>query len=308
MCLKRSFKCLTSCIIVCVVLLLTLVITAVVLMNLTPNKLGFGNKDIFDDTSLAEMGLADLKIKDLTKGMLNLRKFEESDVIKNPFNSNNEASIAKDNIKNSNINGNNVNFSSVITNKVVYDNVYMLTYQDTTLAFILNAGLNTFSQNGSNTLSLYGIQVREVSITNNSTPHAKIVFTFPNFKSKTFIDSKVFKDFANSPVIALDFDFTVSSDGFVAIAQNSKNSSLSCVINNNNKMITTYFNYLFDSQTEGGINAINEIISESFINIINNLGQVGNASTLENKVVQCTPSFGSGAISNGIISLITYNE
>lgn len=305
MCIKRSFKCFFSCVITCVVLLLVFPITALVLMNQTPEKLKFGDKKLIGDKSLADMGLSNLKLKDLTQGLVNLREFDENDFIVNTYNTNAEAQIAKENIKQSSLDSLNVNFASVLTDKVTYDNAYMLTYKDTTLAFILNSALNTTSQTNSREIPLKGIHVKELSITNNSVPHAKILLSFPSFEDSSFKDSKVFGGFANSPLITLEFDFSVSAEGSVSIAENGENKAISCLINDGDKMITAYFNHLIKGQNMV-IDEISDIVSDSFVHLLNNLGQIGKADVLDNNVVQGTAYFGSDAISNGKITIITY--
>lgn len=72
------------------------VIAFVVVINLTPRQLGLQGLEISGET-IEDMGLADLKIKDIYKSINNLSKVKEEDIVQNSYDDTEQKGKAKDN-------------------------------------------------------------------------------------------------------------------------------------------------------------------------------------------------------------------
>lgn len=294
---KRPTKCLFSCLIVFVTIILALTVSILVLMNQTPSKLKISDKKFFGKYSFTDIGLENLKIKEITHGISKLRNFNENSFISRPFDTNKEAQNATAKLNGSNYQGDSINLHSLLTEKAIYDNAYLINYNDTTLAFIFNSVLSGTNDN---------VLIKEVSFSNEKTPVVRIVISFPEIKADFAQSSLFLSGFSNSPLVTLSFNLTVSSDGTAIIPENEKNKKVNVIVNDGDKMITTYFNHVFKQRTKKTLVSVCEKIAENFIIVLNNLGKIGTANTNDGNVIQGTPSFDASAIAKSTISLISH--
>lgn len=158
-------KCLFKVLIFFVVLIAIVAIAAGVLVTRTPRQLKIQDKAFMGGESFESLGLADTKFIDIYKSYKNLSKIEESDVVHNPYNSTEESPKLHANTQNSDFNE--AEMSTLATKKIIYNNVYMITYDDTTLAHLTNEAIKQ-AKGGNNTLNNMGFTVNELTIINDT--------------------------------------------------------------------------------------------------------------------------------------------
>lgn len=102
-----------------IAIVLILVIAFAVVINLTPRQLGIADLKI-EGKTVEEMGIADTKIVDIYKSVKSLSKVNESDVVTNTYDEEQEKDKSQDKFSGSSLDGKE-DYSSIISGKVEYD-------------------------------------------------------------------------------------------------------------------------------------------------------------------------------------------
>ncbi|MBO5776005.1 MAG: hypothetical protein J6R35_01385, partial [Clostridia bacterium] len=137
-CLKG---CIITPIITFIVLVLIIVIGVTVVLNMTPEKLGLADMELFEGETLRSLGLADVKIKEVFKLIKSIMdEPDESTIVTNKFDAQTEQTTTNSVVSGSNIvqADGSIDYSAMLENKVVYTEEKLLKYNDTTLAYIFN--------------------------------------------------------------------------------------------------------------------------------------------------------------------------
>ncbi len=178
--MKIFLKIILSIVIIAVIL----IIPAVVVINLTPQQLNFADKEIYQSNSMRSLGLADTKLIDIFKFMKSFANTKEGDIVTNPYVESTEKGNAEVNFNDvSNIpkdaTSGEPTYSSMLTQPVLFDKVYQLSFSDTTLAYIFNKMISeistsTTSNESFNFLAQINATISEISIINATETKASL--------------------------------------------------------------------------------------------------------------------------------------
>ena len=319
MALGKSLKGLFIALIVIVVIALILGIVAAVLLNMTPNKLGFGDKVIISGESFNSLGLGDTKLINIIKQFKSIYKPDESAIVKNGYSAKTQEPIAESYLSTgsnvSTVDGK-VDYASLITSTVKYDREYLLTYDDKTLAYIFDQMVK--SSDGSNA-ALKAIRemnatIKEVSITkSNGEAKFRVVLAASLAKFKNQIPSQLGS--LSKIVKVPDTVYMVSYLKLDAVDSSGKLvlSSISLKLNDQSEGITKAVLKVLSS--EAGLSGdseaeINKNVAEAISTIISHLGKVGTATEIDAATKEITGSarIGETGVMNGKISVVTHKQ
>lgn len=296
-------KCCFGCLIAILVIVIACVVCGFVVLNTTPLKLGISETDLVGDVSISDLGLENEKLKDLLTALASLNSFEDSSVVTNPYYPN-EDQNAIDNLSKSSIyEAEELNYFALVTQKATYNQKYMYSYSDRTLAYILNSAIN-----GSIPSVNFGVSdatVKEVSITNiGDRGHAKIILSIP-FQTES--EMNVFE--IDHVLFTVEFDFVANyMDGNLVLYTVDDKFEPQTKINDGNIIMTAIIEHQLNQALEGGMSTVATKTANAFIKVLSNLGKVGTATINSDKVVVDSEQIGTVGIKNGSISFITFVE
>lgn len=292
--------------ILCIVVIV--VVAAVVVVNLTPRQLKLEDLSLGNMT-IEELGIADTKILEIIKSITNIGKVEEDDVVNRPFDSTAEKEKAEGNLDNSSVSEGSL--SDILKDKVVYDKRYLLTYQDTTIAYMLDSAIHD-AENPSEAIAVLQdahISVKEIAITKKDSNGAiRIVAEINLGDFKAQIEDKLgaAKSFLTVPgkvFLVSELDFTVDSNG----KMQTTSKSLSINGNNEDPVSKAIIQVVLSNMEEGmTLEKLNGYMGSALSEIIYNLGAIGEATVTEGNVVEGEPTLGIGGIKENAISVITH--
>lgn len=292
--------------ILCIVVIV--VVAAVVVVNLTPRQLKLEDLSLGNMT-IEELGIADTKILEIIKSITNIGKVKEDDVVNRPFDSTAEKEKAEGNLDNSSVSEGSL--SDILKDKVVYDKRYLLTYQDTTIAYMLDSAIHD-AENPSEAIEVLQdahISVKEIAITKKDSNGAiRIVAEINLGDFKTQIEDKLgaAKSFLTVPekvFLVSELDFTVDSNG----KMQTTSKSLSINGNNEDPVSKAIIQVVLSNMEEGmTLEKLNGYMGSALSEIIYNLGAIGEATVTEGNVVEGEPTLGIGGIKENAISVITH--
>lgn len=319
MAVGKALKGLFIAIIVIVVIALILGIVAAVLLNMTPNKLGFGDTAIINGESFNSLGLGDTKIINIMKQFKSIYKPDESAIVKNGYSAKMQAPVAESNLSmGSNVStvDGKVDYASLITSTVKYDKEYLLTYDDKTLAYIFDQMVR--QSDGSNaaikTINEMKATVKEVSITkSNGEAKIRIVLAASLAKFKDQINNELgtFANIVKVPdtvymVSYLKID-AVDADGKLVLSSESLklNDQSEGVTKAVLKVLSSEAGLSGDSEAE-----INKNVADAISTIVSHLGKVGTATEIDATTKEITGSarIGETGVMNGKISVVTHKN
>lgn len=319
MAVGKALKGLIIAIIVIVVIALILGIVAAVLLNMTPNKLGFGDTAIINGESFNSLGLGDTKLINIIKQFKSIYKPDESAIVKNGYSAKTQEPVAESNLSTgsnvSTVDGK-VDYASLITSTVKYDKEYLLTYDDKTLAYIFDQMVR--SSDGSNaalkTINEMKATVKEVSITkSNGEAKFRIVLAASLARFKDQINNELGK-FANVVKVP-DTVYMVSYLKLDAVDANGKLvlSSESLKLNDQSEGVTKAVLKVLSSEAglSGNSEAeINKNVADAISTIVSHLGKVGTATEIDATTKEITGSarIGETGVMNGKISVVTHKQ
>lgn len=296
-------KCCFGCLIAILVIVIACVVCGFVVLNTTPLKLGISETDLVGDVSISDLGLENEKLKDLLTALASLNSFEDSSVVTNPYYPS-EDQNAIDNLSKSSIyEAEELNYFTLVAQKATYNQKYMYSYSDRTLAYILNSAIN-----GSIPSVNFGVSdatVKEVSITNiGDRGHAKIILSIP-FQTES--EMNVFE--IDHVLFTVEFDFVANyMDGNLVLYTVDDKFEPQTKINDGNIIMTAIIEHQLNQALEGGMSTVATKTANAFIKVLSNLGKVGTATINSDKVVVDSEQIGTVGIKNGSISFITFVE
>ena len=292
--------------ILCIVVIV--VVAAVVVVNLTPRQLKLEDLSLGNMT-IEELGIADTKILEIIKSITNIGKVEEDDVVNRPFDSTAEKEKAEGNLDNSSVSKGSL--SDILKDKVVYDKRYLLTYQDTTIAYMLDSAIHD-AENPSEAIEVLQdahISVKEIAITKKDSNGAiRIVaeINLGDFKAQIEDKLGVAKSFLTVPekvFLVSELDFTVDSNG----KMQTTSKSLSINGNNEDPVSKAIIQVVLSNMEEGmTLEKLNGYMGSALSEIIYNLGAIGEATVTDGNVVEGEPTLGIGGIKENAINVITH--
>ena len=300
-------------------LLLVLLIVAIVvggvggiLITRTPRELGMQGFMI-NNVTLEEMGISDVKIIDIIKSFSSFLGVEESDMVKHPYDDATEKAQSDNKFEGSSLKDVE-DYSSVLTTKVVYDNEYLIEYNDSTLAYIINNAIHTLVNESENENVKFmkdaNITIKEMTITKTGEiAELRYVCKMELASLKDQIQSSlgVFSSILSVPdsvYIVTSYNFTVdSTTGQMIITP----KDVFFNGNQDDQVINAIIDVIVDSIE--GVESIDDIsakIGEATRDIMFHLGKIGTATVGENSLITGDIVFGMNGVNNSKMSFITH--
>lgn len=300
------------CVLLAIILLIGLAILIVV--NLTPNQLGFGDKAILEGESMQSLGLGDTKLIDIAKAFKVIYSPDEQQIVKNRYDGTTEADNAKTQLANSDAisGGGVIDYSSLYTGKIIYGKEYYHIYDDKTLAFLFAKAVSSATESYPDLKAIKDMNatVKEFTVNSNSSGKSiRVVLEadISSFKSAIEEAISVVKSFVKIPSKVYIVSYLkitgVDGDGRLAL------SPASLKINDTDTTASEAILKMLSSEIGSGGEStvvINQRIAGAVGDMIFNLGKVGTATADENHVINGNSSIGISGVLPGSIGLISH--
>lgn len=299
--------------------------------NATPEKLNIADTKLINDQTFRSLGFADTPFKDIYKQLRALVKNDNSNIVTNSPTDADKTSAESnlDNTSSLDDGEGNIDYTLLLTTQTEYDGQYLLSYDDTTLAYIFNQVVEGSIENASNSsaggveyMKKIGAQVNEITITRETAAESadlRIVMSINSAGLKDQIRNSIGGALANilpiPDVIYLVAYYSLTPDE----ANNRKLAceSVNLKINDTENAVSAAIFTLLASQTGGETSdmtesekkaVVNDKIGDAFVGIVYNLGNLGTAAVVPgtNQVSTGYPIlYGDGGLQNGKITVIT---
>lgn len=303
---KKSRSLLKILLSIIIFLVLSVLVVGVVLINLTPKQLKLDSIKI-NNTTIGELGLGKVKLINIYSGFKSLSKTKESSIVANGFNEQTEKSNADVNFDNSSVNRSE-NYTSILYSPVYYDDVYLIEFNDKTLAFILNdIIINSVDDSNIDFLQKANIQLKELSINqidSNYSLHVVCKMDITEHAKSIKKDLGFLKNIISIPnvlYLVCDYDIAVSSDGVLQLTGNS------ITINGKDKPVNNAILEIATKQVSNDALTTDILDKISYLieNVINNLGSVGSARVNDYNVVEGGIFYGVEGLAKNKLYIIT---
>lgn len=289
-----------------IAIVLILVIAFAVVINLTPRQLGIADLKI-EGKTVEEMGIADTKIVDIYKSVKSLSKVNESDVVTNTYDEEQEKDKSQDKFSGSSLDGKD-DYSSIISGKVEYDTKKIVEYDDVTLAYIFNNAVQNGADSSSDAVKVLkdaNVVVKEITIgVSDGKGTMRIVSMVELGQYKSDIENalgaaKALFKVPEKVYIVSEISFTVDETNGKMI---SKSESV-CVNGNNDDPVTKAILNVIVGKIDGvdSVDGLNEKLGEAVSAVTYNLGGIGGVATDENIYV-----YGMSGVKDHKLSLVTH--
>lgn len=289
-----------------VAIVLILVIAFAVVINLTPRQLGVADLKI-EGKTVEEMGIADTKIVDIYKSVKSLSKVNESDVVTNTYDEEQEKDKSQDNFSGSSLDGKD-DYSSIISGKVEYDTKKIVEYDDVTLAYIFNNAVQNGTDSSSDAVKVLkdaNVVVKEITIgVSDEKGTMRIVSMVELGQYNSDIENalgaaKAFFKVPEKVYIVSEISFTVDETNGKMI---TKSESI-CVNGNNDDPVTKAILNVIVGKIDGvdSVDGLNEKLGEAVSAVTYNLGGIGGVVMDEDIYV-----YGICGVRDHKLSLVTH--
>ena len=317
--------CLIKLLIAILVIAVVLGIAVAIILNMTPDQLGIADVDI-NGTTLREMGLADVKMKEVFKFVKDVLNADSAKIVQNPYSSETEKTTSENNLQSAVNVGSSESgglvYSDILKDKVVYDEEYFYEYKDTTLAYIFQSILDegeaaVSEDNGAiDFLREINGKVDEISIYSSGNGYElRTVFSIDVSEFKSEIESLIPIKIVKIPdriylvsysSVGADSDGRLVTDGR-AIRINDVDSVVADAIF---KVLSDAADESVDTDEDlGDENTVNDLIGEGFAAVVANLGKVGVAAfDPETRLVTGETSLGAEGIKDHALTVVTYTS
>ena len=317
--------CLIKLLIAILVIAVVLGIAVAIILNMTPDQLGIADVDI-NGTTLREMGLADVKMKEVFKFVKDVLNADSAKIVQNPYSPETEKTTSESNLQSAVNVGSSESgglvYSDILKDKIVYDEKYFYEYRDTTLAYIFQSILDegeaaVSEDNGAiDFLREINGKVDEISIYSSGNGYElRTVFSIDVSGFRSEIESLIPIKIVRIPdriylvsysSVGADSDGRLVTDGR-AIRINDVDSVVADAIF---KVLSDAADESVDTDEDlGDENTVNDLIGEGFAAVVANLGKVGVAAfDPETRIVTGKTSLGAEGIKDHALTLITYTS
>ena len=292
------------------VIVVILAIAFVVVINLTPRQLHLENVAIGGKT-IDELGIADTKIIKIYKSIKSIGNAKESDVVDNPVNEQEDKAAAEENMQGSSLEDKD-DYSDVTKGHVTYDVQRLVTYDDTTIAYILdNIVQNADASSSSEIKALKdaNLSVKELTIGLDSGHGTLRIVSYMDLSAyQNDIKNALGSAASILPIpkyayLVSDFTFTVDELGKMVTTPTGV-----CINGNNDDPVSKAILDVIGSMAGGeSIDSLNGKLGEALSQVVYNLGMIGTADTVtENIVNPLTINFGMNGVANHKLTMITH--
>ena len=292
------------------VIVVILAIAFVVVINLTPRQLHLENVAIGGKT-IDELGIADTKIIKIYKSIKSIGNAKESDVVDNPVNEQEDKAAAEENMQGSSLEDKD-DYSDVTKGHVTYDVQRLVTYDDTTIAYILdNIVQNADASSSSEIKALKdaNLSVKELTIGLDSGHGTLRIVSYMDLSAyQNDIKNALGSAASILPIpkyayLVSDFTFTVDELGKMVTTPTGV-----CINGNNDDPVSKAILDVIGSMAGGeSIDSLNGKLGEALSQVVYNLGMIGTAETVTDNVVNpLTINLGINGVANHKLTLITH--
>lgn len=313
--MKKLFKGLIIFILVVVVVVVGVVLTVA---NLTPNQINIGDIEIYEGNTLNELGLGDTKFKEVYYLVKDISNVDETKIVTNSYDEEVEETKVEATLEESNIpktTTGDPDYVSLVTTEIVYDNHYLMEYNDTSLAYIFDSIIGQWSASTDSTnadieaLKDLNAKIEEFTInktTDNSEMRLVLSVDITSMKDQIKTALGAVANYINLP----DRIFIVSYNKISANTEGViTTTSVSIKINDSdNEVSQIIFKELAksinNSSESSDTELINDTIGGAFSTIISNLGKVGTGTVGTDKIVTGI-TYGPSGIYQSKLTLIT---
>lgn len=311
-------KCCLRSVIGIVLVIAIIVIAAVAVLNMTPAKLGFADTKIMGEQSLRDLGFADTSIWNIIKSIKSFAKVDEKAIVTNGYDTTLDKESADSNLANSNLpkdGEGNIDYVSIASGNVIYDNEYLFTYSDTTIAYIFHSMITSANSSAEGDSMKYlrdiNADISEVTITKDGeNTNLRIVVKIDLSSLKTKIKSSLGGAANLLPIpdkvfIVSYSTMTATDEGIItttgqSIKINDTDNAISAAI------FRVLANEAEDRGAQTDTEFVNGKVGAAFSEVISHLGKVGIADVDTNGIViASTKQLGAGGIFNHSLKLIT---
>ena len=253
------------------------------------------------------MGIADTKIVDIYKSVKSLSKVNESDVVTNTYDEEQEKDKSQDKFSGSSLDGKD-DYSSIISGKVEYDTKKIVEYDDVTLAYIFNNAVQNGADSSSDAVKVLkdaNVVVKEITIgVSDGKGTMRIVSMVELGQYKSDIENalgaaKALFKVPEKVYIVSEISFTVDETNGKMI---SKSESV-CVNGNNDDPVTKAILNVIVGKIDGvdSVDGLNEKLGEAVSAVTYNLGGIGGVAMDEDIYV-----YGICGVKDHKLSLVTH--
>ena len=298
-------KCCLAALITPLVVVVLIVAAVVVVLTLTPNKLGIADIQITEDgDTIASLGLADTKLIDIIKQLSAMTSAKESDVVSNPYDTTREESVSATALQGSNALG---NYSSILNSNVVYDKRTMITYDDTTLAYIFNKAIEDAEATDTDAKKLkdYNVSVREVTIGTNSIEQGSMRVVASVDVPQQEAEDKFAVSLPEKVYITVEATITVGVSGTDEGQMTGTPAKL--YINGESSALTDAILTVLNAEMPPD-ETVENVVVNGITSVINHLGKIGTAQTRPDDGTVYNPVFGMNGVADHKLTVITYTE
>ena len=292
------------------VIVVILAIAFVVVINLTPRQLHLENVAIGGKT-IDELGIADTKIIKIYKSIKSIGNAKESDVVDNPVNEQEDKAAAEENMQGSSLEDKD-DYSDVTKGHVTYDVQRLVTYDDTTIAYILdNIVQNADASSSSEIKALKdaNLSVKELTIGLDSGHGTLRIVSYMDLSAyQNDIKNALGSAASILPIpkyayLVSDFTFTVDELGKMVTTPTGV-----CINGNNDDPVSKAILDVIGSMAGGeSIDSLNGKLGEALSQVVYNLGMIGTAETVTDNVVNpLTINLGINGVANHKLTMITH--
>ena len=282
---------------------------AAILITRTPRELGLQDVAIGSKT-VEEMGLADTRFIDILRSFKNIISFDESTIVTNGYDSETEKTASSQSFEHSSLSGTD-NYSAVLTGHVVYDNQYLITYNDTTLGYIINNAVQYTTSGDTSVEFMQNAKISLVEMTvtkgeSNGTLRSVCKMDVSDFTQQIKNNLGVVASILSVPenlYLVSEVDFTVDGTGKLQ----TTHKSIAVNGNEADPIVNSIIDLVIGNLS--GVNSLEDInikMGEAFSEILYNLGGVGTADVDSNNIVVANINYGLAGVTNGKMSFITH--
>ena len=302
--MKTIFKLIIGLVIFLVFATICLVVTGFILINMTPNKLKVGNKEVINGKTCNDLGIGDVKIKTMISDFKDIK--DKKNVVTNPIDETKAITeLTPTYTKLGLVTDSQINFEELFTTSISNSNTYYYEASDTSIAYILNSSIQYFT-GSSETITNYKFDIAETSFYGTK-KEMRVVYRvdiseFKNKLEKT-IPSFVSRFLGIPKEVHLVCYYGVNVDTNGKLELTYKNIYL-------NDVDTPFSNAILKSvSTEDfTLEEYGALLGDAIEEAVFFLGKIGTASTnTSGEIISGSESFGMSGYSNGKISLICGN-
>ncbi len=292
------------------VLVLIVVVAYFVVGNLTPAQLGFGDFEISEGKTVADYGLADVKLKDLLSFVLSLSKDNKSEVVTNAPSEEDEKTTDEtmEKILPKDLNGN-LDYLKLAEGKVYTTRAMKYCFGDRQLAYAFNQLLQQAVEKGSffsedlKALGEMGARIEEITVAKDETGYylrtvASVAMTEDTKKQLSSIPFLNLKD----RIYVTSYNrISVNADGTL------QTSPMSVSVNGQSEALSKVILDIAIGEQDGKPADVylNDTVGSAFADVLRNLGQIGTADADENGYVTGNETIGEAGLKEHEITVLT---